>query len=88
VVVSGDASECMVTSEVAPSQYFDVNSGDLFIVPADSLAEYKVSVKSKKLGNRQVFLSGGELGILVDARVEKENASEDLKKLDISKVKL
>ncbi len=65
--VPGETS-CLIESEIGTSQLIDIKAEDVFILPLASQSQVKVLLKNQSTGTRELKVSGGRLGLIIDTR--------------------
>jgi len=66
LINSQGETECLLTSDVGTSQFFDVKKDGFYVVPMLHEAPSSLSIKSRSLGNLNISVSGGKVGLIIN----------------------
>lgn len=66
LINSPSDTECLLTSDVGTSQFFDVKKDNFYVVPMLPGARHSLSIKSRSLGSVKQVIEGGRVGLMVN----------------------
>jgi hypothetical protein len=72
-------SECMLTTDVGTSQFFEVTKNNIYILPLDKDSKATLSIKSHDLGSVEKQVKGGAVGLVIDSRENKTAITDEIK---------
>lgn len=78
-ICPGGSVECLVKSEVGEDQFIDLEKERICAFPLKTETPTKIQIKSRALGTVNVQTCGGELGLVFDTRVVRQDIYSNVK---------